>query len=229
MKILLIDDDLELAQILTKAMRERQYLFHLEKEGMAGCKVAMKGGYDVIIVEQLLPGMNGLRLIKKLRKHNIWTPILILSELDEVQHKVDGLRAGADDYLAKPFFLVELFARIEALARRQPINKITQSELVYADLKLNRSKKKAYRCNIHLNLKFKEYLILEFLMRHIDELVTKTMLIEHIWDSSDYPKSNIVEVHISRLRRKLDKGFDIPLLHTRRNLGYTLSVRNAYE
>lgn len=224
MRILLVEDDLETARFIEKAMRETNHMLHHEDNGVDGFDEAMRGDYEVIIADRMLPRMDGIKMILKLREHENFTPVLILSAMDEVQEKVDGLHAGSDDYLTKPFSFAELLARTEALSRRQPLSKENNPQLVLADLELNRLNREVFRGNKRIDLNAKEFMILEYLMQHTDQIVTRTMLLENVWDYHFDPQTNVIDVHISRLRSKIDKDFDMPLLHTKRGTGYILSA-----
>jgi len=224
MKILLVEDDIETARFIEKAMRETNHLLHHEDNGADGFKAALEGDYQVIIADRMLPRMDGVKMITKLRESEVYTPVLILSAMGETLQKIEGLKAGGDDYLTKPFSFAELLARTEALARRQPFSKENNPELKLEDLELNRLNREVHRNGTRIELNAKEFMILEYLMQHINQVVTRTMLLENVWDYNFDPQTNVIDVHISRLRSKIDKDFDPPLLHTKRGVGYILSV-----
>ena len=227
MRILIIEDDRDAAAYLVKAFREVGHVADHATDGLTGYDLAREGGYDVAVVDRMLPKMDGLSLIGALRAQNVDTPILILSALGQVDDRVKGLRAGGDDYLAKPYAFSELLARVDALARRRP--KGASEETVYriADLELDRLSHKVTRGGVEIPLQPREFRLLEYLMQHAGKVVTRTMLLESVWDYHFDPQTNVIDVHISRLRQKLDKGFAMPLLHTVRGAGYTLRADRA--
>ncbi len=221
MRILLIEDDREAATYLTRALREAGHVADHAADGEEGLHLAREGGYDVLIVDRMLPRRDGLSVIEALRAAGDTTPVLILSALGQVDDRVTGLRAGGDDYLAKPYAFTELLARVEALARRQRPGDV---ETVYrvGDLELDRLAHTVARAGRAIPLQPREFRLLEYLMKHVGQVVTRTMLLENVWDYHFDPQTNVIDVHISRLRSKIDKGFDRPLLHTVRGAGYTI-------
>ncbi len=222
MRILIIEDDRDAAAYLVKALREVGHVADHAADGVTGYDLAREGGYDVAVVDRMLPKMDGLSLIGALRAQNVDTPILILSALGQVDDRVKGLRAGGDDYLAKPYAFSELLARVDALARRRP--KGASEETVYrlADLELDRLSHKVTRSGVEIPLQPREFRLLEYLMQHAGKVVTRTMLLESVWDYHFDPQTNVIDVHVSRLRAKIDKDFDPPLLHTVRGAGYMI-------
>ena len=222
MRILIIEDDRDAAAYLVKAFREAGHSVDHAADGVSGYDLAHEGGYEVAVVDRMLPKMDGLSLISALRAQKNETPVLILSALGQVDDRVKGLRAGGDDYLAKPYAFSELLARVEALARRRP--KGAPEETVYrvGDLELNRLSHEVSRAGQELQLQPREFRLLEYLMRHAGQVVTRTMLLENVWDYHFDPQTNVIDVHISRLRSKIDKGFAQPLLHTVRGAGYMI-------
>ena len=222
MRILIIEDDRDAAAYLVKAFREVGHVVDHAADGVTGYDLAHEGGYDVAVVDRMLPKMDGLSLITALRAQGNETPALILSALGQVDDRVKGLRAGGDDYLAKPYAFSELLARIEALARRRP--KGAPEDTVYriADLVLDRLSHKVTRAGEEIVLQPREFRLLEYLMQNAGKVVTRTMLLEHVWDYHFDPQTNVIDVHISRLRQAIDKDFDKPLLHTVRGAGYSL-------
>ncbi len=222
MRILIIEDDSEAAAYIVKAFREAGHTADHAADGLEGYAMARDGAYDVLVVDRMLPKLDGLSLIGGLREQKVETPILILSALGQVDDRVKGLRAGGDDYLAKPYAFSELLARVEVLARRN--KSATQDQTVYrlADLELDRLAHKLTRAGKEIVLQPREFRLLEYLMKHAGQVVTRTMLLEHVWDYHFDPQTNVIDVHISRLRSKIDKGFDVPLLHTIRGAGYTI-------
>jgi two-component system OmpR family response regulator len=222
MRILIIEDDRDAAAYLVKAFREVGHVADHAADGVTGYDLAREGGYDVAIVDRMLPKMDGLSLIGALRAQNVDTPTLILSALGQVDDRVKGLRAGGDDYLAKPYAFSELLARVDALARRRP--KGASEETVYrlADLELDRLSHKVTRSGVEIALQPREFRLLEYLLQHAGKVVTRTMLLESVWDYHFDPQTNVIDVHVSRLRAKIDKDFDPPLLHTVRGAGYMI-------
>jgi len=222
MRILIIEDDRDAASYLVKAFREAGHAVDHAADGVTGYDLAHEGGYDVAIVDRMLPKMDGLSLITALRAQGDGTPALILSALGQVDDRVKGLRAGGDDYLAKPYAFSELLARVEALARRKP--KGSPEETVYrvGDLVLDRLSHKVTRSGEEIALQPREFRLLEFLMQNAGKVVTRTMLLEHVWDYHFDPQTNVIDVHISRLRSKIDRDFETPLLHTVRGAGYMI-------
>lgn len=222
MRILIIEDDPEAASYLVKAFREAGHSADHAADGLAGYARASDDVYDVLIVDRMLPKMDGLSLIGGLREQKIETPVLILSALGQVDDRVKGLRAGGDDYLAKPYAFSELLARVEILSRRKTGAPGAPTTLRVADLELDRLGHTLTRAGKDIPLQPREYRLLEYLMRHAGQVVTRTMLLEHVWDYHFDPQTNVIDVHISRLRAKIDKGFNTPLLHTVRGAGYMI-------
>jgi two-component system OmpR family response regulator len=222
MKILLVEDDRRASDYLTKGLRELGHAVEQSFDGETGRMTALAGGFDVLILDRMLPKLDGLEIVKALRNAGSTVPILILSALDEVDERVQGLRAGGDDYLSKPYHLEELAARIDALARRQG-DAAPSGRLKVADLELDTRARKVTRAGRKIELTAREFQLLEFLMRHTGQVVTRTMILEGVWDYHFDPKTNVIDVHISRLRQAIDKGHDVQLLHTIRGAGYTLT------
>ena len=221
MKLLVVEDDRETASYLLKGLRESGYSVDRAADGREGLFMASSGGYDAIVLDRMLPGMDGLTLLGALRAAEIGTPALILSALGSVDDRVKGLRAGGDDYLVKPFAFSELLARIEALLRRGA-GAPAVTTLRVADLELDLLTRTVRRGGKPVELLPREFRLLEYLMRNAGHVVTRTMLLEHVWDYHFDPQTNVVDVHVSRLRQKIDKSFDHPLLHTVRGAGYCL-------
>jgi two-component system, OmpR family, response regulator len=221
MKLLIIEDDRDTAAYLVKGLRESGHAVDHAGDGESGLELAMTNQYDALIIDRMLPGRDGLSIISTLRADGNATPVLILSALGEVDDRVQGLIAGGDDYLIKPYAFSELLARLQALVRRvQPEQQRTL--LRVADLELDCLKRKVTRAGHKIALQPREFRLLEYLMRHEGQVVTRTMLLENVWDYHFDPQTNVIDVHISRLRAKLDKDFDRPLLHTVRGAGYSL-------
>lgn len=223
MKILVIEDDRDSAQYLEKALAESGHSADIAGDGETGFSLADTGTYDVLIVDRMLPRRDGLSVVAALRAKGNATPVLILSALGEVDDRVTGLRAGGDDYLTKPYAFSELLARIEVLQRRKGS---TDVETVYrvGDLELDRLSHMARRAGQEITLQPREFKLLEYLMRHAGQVVTRTMLLENVWEYHFDPQTNVIDVHVSRLRAKIEKGFGGPLLHTIRGAGYMLKA-----
>lgn len=221
MRILLIEDDREAAGYLLRALKEAGHVAEHAADGEEGLAVARDGGFDVLIIDRMIPKRDGLSVIAALRASGDATPVLILSALGEVDDRVKGLRAGGDDYLAKPYAFSELLARVEVLARwRAP--EAGDTLLRVADLELDRLAHAVRRAGEPITLQPREFRLLEYLMRHKGQVVTRTMLLENVWDYHFDPQTNVIDVHISRLRAKIDKGYDKALLHTVRGAGYMI-------
>jgi two-component system OmpR family response regulator len=220
MRLLIIEDDRDAADYLAKAFREVGHVADLAVDGEEGLAHALDGQYDVLIVDRMLPKLDGLTVIDTLRRKGVQTPALILSALGQVDDRVKGLRAGGDDYVPKPYSFAELLARTEVLARRRG----SREEMVYrvADLVLDRLSHQVTRAEQEIDLQPREFRLLEYLMKHAGQVVTRTMLLENVWDYHFDPQTNVIDVHISRLRSKIDKGFNQPLLHTVRGAGYVV-------
>jgi len=220
-KILLVEDDKQTADYIAKGLREHGHVVDHADNGRDGLYLATgEKYYEVLIVDRMLPAMDGLSLIKAARTSGVRTPVLFLTTMGGVDDRVAGLEAGGDDYLVKPFAFAELLARVGALARRPPI--MAATSLAVGDLEMDLLARTVTRAGKRLDLLAQEFKILEYLLRHAGEVVTRTMLLEKVWDFHFDPKTNIVETHISRLRSKIDKGFDKPLLHTVRGAGYVI-------
>ena len=223
MRILLIEDDKKTADYVLKGLAECGYTADWAADGPDGLHKATSGKYDALVVDRMLPGLDGLAIVKALRAAEISVPVLILSALAHVDERVTGLRAGGDDYLSKPFAFSELHARLEALLRR-PRAIAQQTKLEVEDLCMDLLTRKVTRGGRPIDLRPQEFKLLEYLLRHAGEVVTRTMLFEGVWDFHFDPQTNVVDVHISRLRQKIDRGFDKPLIHTHRGGGYCIST-----
>jgi two-component system OmpR family response regulator len=221
LRILVVEDDTEVTAYLERALESEGHIVACVSDGDAALIEAAHGDYGVLIVDRMLPGLDGIAVIKALRAMARDVPVLILSALGDVDHRVEGLRAGGDDYLVKPFAFSELLARVEALARR-PSSTADTTTLEVGDLSLNLLSREARRGETRIDLQPREFSLLEYLMRHADQVVTRTMLLEAVWDLTFDPQTNVVDVHISRLRQKIDKDFEAPLIHTIRRAGYML-------
>ncbi len=223
MKILVIEDDREAAEYIQKAFYEAGHSADIAADGETGFSLADSGDYDVLVVDRMLPRRDGLSVSAQLRARGNDAPVLILSALGEVDDRVTGLRAGGDDYLTKPYAFSELLARTEALNRRSQSKDV---ETVYkvGDLELDRLSHTVKRAGREIVLQPREFRLLEYLMRHAGQVVTRTMLLENVWDYHFDPQTNVIDVHVSRLRAKIEKEFDSPVLHTVRGAGYMLKA-----
>ena len=222
MRILVIEDDADAASYLSKAFGEAGHGVDVASDGLEGYAMAQDGAYQVLIVDRMLPKLDGLSLIGALRQQKIETPVLILSALGQVDDRVKGLRAGGDDYLAKPYAFSELLARVEILARRKTVDSGESTLYRVGPLELDRLAHRLSRSGKEIVLQPREFRLLEYLMKNAGQVVTRTMLLEHVWDYHFDPQTNVIDVHISRLRSKIDKGSDAPLLHTIRGSGYMI-------
>jgi two-component system OmpR family response regulator len=224
MRILVVEDDLEAQRYLVQGLKESGHVVDDAADGELGLSLALSRPYDVAIVDRMLPKMDGLGVVAEMREHGNVTPVLFLSALSEVDDRVKGLKAGGDDYLTKPYAFVELLARIDALMRRRsPV--AVKTRLQVGDLDLDLLTRAAKRGDQDIDLQPREFRLLEYLMRHAGQVVTRTMLLESVWEYHFDPQTNVIDVHISRLRAKIDKGFDTPLLHTIRGAGYMIRAR----
>ena len=221
MKVLIIEDDAETAAYIATALIERGHGVDQAADGREGLAMAGTGQYDVAIVDRMLPQLDGLSVVKALRGEGVGTPVLFLTNLGGLDDRVDGLEAGGDDYLVKPFAISELVARVNALARRSALA-VSETVLRFADLELDLIKRSVTRAGREIDLQPREFQLLECLMRNGGRVVTRTMLLERVWDFHFDPKTNIVETHMSRLRGKVDRGFDAELIQTIRGSGYML-------
>lgn len=222
MKVLLVEDDMQAAAFLSKGLMDSGYSVDQEYRGDKGLQLAMTDEYDILIVDRMLPELDGLELIKACRAAGRSTPVLILSARGEVDDRVSGLKAGGDDYLIKPYAFSELLARLEALLRRGQVREAGEI-LVVADLELDRIRHRVTRRGIPILLQPREFRLLDYLMRYAGQVVTRNMLLEQVWGYHFDPQTNVIDVHISRLRGKIDRNFSQPLLHTVRGAGYVLT------
>jgi two-component system OmpR family response regulator len=221
MRILIVEDDAQAAAYMVKGLEESGHVADHAVDGESGYEMASDADYDVLVVDRMLPKLDGVTLVERLRAEGSQTPILFLSALGEVNDRVKGLKAGGDDYLVKPYAFSELLARIEALARRRNPS-AAETRLKLADLEMDVLAQKVSRGGIDIPLQRREFRLLEYLLRNAGHVVTRTMLLEHVWDYNFDTQTNVIDVHISRLRGKIDKDFDVPLLHTVRGAGYCL-------
>jgi two-component system, OmpR family, response regulator len=224
MRVLIIEDDRDAATWLVKGLKEEGHLADHAADGEQGLAMAREAMHDVLIVDRMLPKLDGLSVIRSLRADNITTPVLILSALSDVDERVRGLRAGGDDYLAKPYAFSELLARVEGLSRRSP-GAVLDTKLKACDMEMDLLTREVTRGGKAILLQPREFKLLEYLMRHAGHIVTRTMLLENVWDYHFDPQTNVIDVHVSRLRSKIDKGFDEAILQTVRGAGYMIRDR----
>jgi len=220
---LLIEDDTDTSRFVAGGLREHGHVVDASADGRDGLFLALEAGYDVIVMDRMLPRIDGLAIVKTVRAAGIKAPVLILTTLGGVNDRVEGLEAGADDYLVKPFAFAELLARVNALARRLPMA-AEETLLRVGDLEMNRLKRTVTRAGRRIELQSQEFKLLEFLMRNAGQIVTRTMLLENVWEFNFDPRTSVVETHISRLRAKVDRDFDRELIRTVRGSGYCLSA-----
>lgn len=224
MRILVVEDDQDVAGFVLKGLREAGHLVEHADNGRDGLFLAASEAFDAIILDRMLPGgIDGLRLLETLRGQDNTTPVLFLSALGQVDDRVKGLKAGGDDYLSKPFAFAELLARVEALTRRGK-SEGPATKLQTGDLEMDLLTRSVRRGEVKIDLQPREFRLLEYLMRHAGQVVTRTMLLEGVWDYHFDPQTNVIDVHVSRLRQKIDKPFETALLHTVRNAGYMLQA-----
>lgn len=221
MRILLIEDDAETAGWIADGLVEHGHVVVRSTDGNDGLHRALGESLDLLIVDRMLPGLDGLSVVKRLRAAGVHTPVLFLTTLDGIDDRVAGLNAGGDDYVAKPFAFAELVARVNALGRR-PVASVDQTRLVVADLEIDLLSRSVTRAGSPIELQPREFRLLEYLARHAGQVVTRTMLLENVWDLHFDPRTNVVDSHVSRLRSKIDKDFEPALIHTVRGAGYCL-------
>jgi len=225
MRILIVEDDPHTASFIVKGLSEDGHTIDQADNGRDGLFLATTESYDAIVLDRMLPALDGLTVLRTLRGAGNTTPVLVLTALGDVDHRVEGLRAGADDYLVKPFAYAELSARLDSLLRRRQSTGAETTELRVGDLELNLLTREARRAGKTIELQPREFRLLEYLMRQAERVVTRTMLLEAVWDYHFDPQTNVIDVHISRLRQKIDRGHTRPLLHTVRGAGYRLGLR----
>jgi two-component system OmpR family response regulator len=221
MRVLVVEDDVEAAAYLVKGLNESGHTVDHAADGDDGLSLAMSAPYDVLVVDRMLPKRDGLSVVSTIREQGNETPVLFLSALGEVDDRIKGLKAGGDDYLTKPYAFAELLARIEVLVRRSNPDQV-KTKLQVGDLEVDLLARKVTRAGTDIDLQPREFRLLEYLMKNADRVVTRTMLLENVWEYHFDPQTNVIDVHISRLRSKIDKNFDVPLLHTIRGAGYSL-------
>jgi two-component system, OmpR family, response regulator len=225
MKVLLIEDDVDTCAYIQRGLQEHGHVVDLAANGRDGLFLAAGGPYDVLIVDRMLPAVDGLSVVKTIRAAGVKTPVLFLTTMSGVRDRVEGLEAGGDDYLIKPFSFAELLARVNALARRPPMAQV-QTVLKVADLEMDLVGRRVCRAGQEIELQPREFRLLEYLMRNAGRVVTRTMLLENVWEFHFDPKTNIVETHISRLRSKIDRGFGSELIETVRGSGYLIRAHS---
>jgi two-component system OmpR family response regulator len=223
MRILIIEDDRDAADAMARGLGESGHETATAEDGHAGLEAARKGGFDVLVVDRMMPKMDGVAVVETLRREGDQTPVLFLSALGEVDDRVAGLKAGGDDYLVKPYAFPELIARVEALSRRRETGSVSTT-LKVGDLEMDLLGRTVHRAGTEIDLQPREFQLLEFLMRHAGQSVTRTMLLEKVWEYHFDPQTNVIDVHISRLRSKIDKGFPRQMLQTVRGAGYRLEA-----
>ncbi len=230
MHILIVEDDADNARFLADGLRQAGHVADRAADGIEGLYMAMENNFDAMVVDRMLPKLDGLSLIQALRASGNRTPVLILSALSQVEERVRGLQAGGDDYLTKPYAFSELLARLEAMRRRQDPSPLgEQTHLRFADLEMHLLTRKVTRAGRTIELQNREFRLLEFLLRRAGQVVTRTMLLEGVWDFHFDPQTNIIDAQISKLRTKIDKGFSGALIHTVRGAGYKLDAERAAE
>ena len=221
MRLLIVEDDAEASEAMARGLTEAGHECQTAEDGEAGFAASRRGRFDVMIVDRMMPKLDGVGMVERIRQEGDQTPVLFLSALGEINHRVEGLRAGGDDYLVKPYAFSELLARLEALLRRGSATPTT-TKLRVAELEMDLLSRSVRRGSQKIDLQPREFRLLEYLMRHAGQVVTRTMLLEGVWDYHFDPQTNVIDVHVSRLRQKIDKPFELPLLHTVRNAGYML-------
>ncbi|MDP3748499.1 MAG: response regulator transcription factor [Phenylobacterium sp.] len=221
MRILIVEDDLEAAEVMDRGLTEAGHECVRAPDGEDGLAATRGGEFDVMIVDRMMPRMDGVTMVQTIRREGDQTPVLFLSALGEITDRVDGLKAGGDDYLVKPYAFAELIARVEALSRRRETGSV-QTLLRVGELEMDLIGRAVHRQGKEIDLQPREFQLLEFMMRHAGQSVTRTMLLEKVWEYHFDPQTNVIDVHISRLRSKIDKGFDKPMLQTVRGAGYRL-------
>ena len=221
MRILIVEDDLEAAEVMDRGLTEAGHECVRASDGEAGLSAAQAGEFDVMIVDRMMPRMDGVSMVQALRREGDQTPVLFLSALGEINDRVEGLKAGGDDYLVKPYAFVELIARVEALSRRRETGSV-QTLLRVGELEMDLIARTVHRQGKEIDLQPREFQLLEFMMRHAGQSVTRTMLLEKVWEYHFDPQTNVIDVHVSRLRSKIDKDFDRAMLQTVRGAGYRL-------
>jgi two-component system, OmpR family, response regulator len=225
-KILIIEDDAQTAEFLLKGLTDEGFTVDHTADGRDGLFLATDGSYEAIILDRMLPGMDGMAVLAGLRAVKVASPVIILSALGAVDARVEGLTSGANDYLTKPFAFSELLARLRLLTSKAPVGEGVETSLSCADLEMNLLSRKVTRAEKRIDLQPREFRLLEYLLRHQNQVVTRTMMLEGVWEYHFDPGTNVVDVHVSRLRRKIDDGFEAPLVQTVRGAGYMLGLQD---
>jgi DNA-binding response OmpR family regulator len=225
MRVLIVEDEPGIVEFVCQGLGEAGHAVDAARDGQEGLDYALAAEYDLMLIDIMLPKMDGLRLLRELRERGMRTPVLLLTARSGVQDRVTGLDAGADDYLVKPFAFPELLARLRALLRRPPLQ--TDTVLHVGDLAMDTARQQVQRAGRSIELSPREFALLEFMLRNPNQVLTRTQIAEHIWNFDFYSESNVVDVYIGYLRRKMDRGFDYPLIHTVRGVGYRLSAEAA--
>lgn len=225
MRVLVIEDDEVNAKFVMDGLKESGHNPDHAKDGMEGLYLATENKYDVLVVDRMLPKIDGITVVQTLRSSGVKTPVLILSALGKVDDKIKGLKSGGDDYLVKPYSFGELLARVEALVRRNESKEYEQTKITYGDLEMDLVGRKVKRAGKEIQLQNREFRILEFLMRRPGQVVTRTMMLEGIWDFHFDPQTNMIDAQISKIRQKIDKGFDKPFIQTIRGAGYKVDIQ----
>jgi heavy metal response regulator len=220
MRVLVVEDDPAVADFVGQGLRESSFAVDVAEDGLQGRQMAGESAYDIIVLDLMLPGLSGLELLRELRQQDVATPVICLTARDTVDDRVRGLNLGADDYLVKPFSFTELLARVHALLRRGQA--VQQNPIAVGDLMIDTPSRRVQRSGRRLDLSPREYALLEYLGRNAGQVISRTMILEHVWDMNQDPMTNVLETHINRLRKKVDHGFDVPLIHTVRGVGYVL-------
>lgn len=227
MRLLVVEDEPGIAQFIRQGLSESGYAVDVARDGEEGADYAFAAEYDVIVLDIMLPKKNGLALLRDLREHGNHVPVLLLTARDAVEDRVKGLDEGADDYLVKPFAFPELLARVRALLRRPPLQ--ADNVLQIGDLMMDTARHEVRRAHKPIDLSPREFSLLEYLMRHPNQVLTRTQIAEHVWNFDFYSQSNVVDVYIGYLRRKMDRGFEEPLIHTVRGIGYQMSAERGID
>jgi DNA-binding response OmpR family regulator len=222
MRILVIEDDEKIGQFIVHGLRQEGHVVDWSRDGEDGCRMALDGPFEAVILDLMLPRRDGLSVLAELRRLRRQVPVIILSAKSDVGDRIAGLSAGADDYLTKPFSFAELLARLQALVRRSSSAIEHAKQLVYADLTLDLESRRVTRGGRAIDLQAREFTLLAYLLRNADRVLSKTMILEHVWSYSFDPQTNVVDVLVSRLRRKIDRDFPVKLIHTLRGVGYVL-------
>jgi two-component system OmpR family response regulator len=219
-RVLVVEDEPKMAGLLRRGLTEEGCTVEVADAGRPGLEWARRGGFDVVVLDVMLPGLSGFEVCRRLRRHQVWVPVLMLTARDGIRDRVTGLDGGADDYLTKPFHLDELLARLRALARRGPVARPTV--LAAGNLRLDPASRRCWRADVEIELTSKEYLLLETLLRRPGTVLTREVLVEHCWDFAEQPRSNVVDVHVRALREKIDRQFGVAAVETVRGAGYRL-------